>query len=194
MSLKDTKTKEKKASHSTFPVLRDLLDKKHRDIQKDDRRLDSRVNSAPITAISTVPSILFEIPSSDTDSAPVGIGAHTPTSPTWLFTPEHGCWVSHRQTEDYFGNVSQTVPVDVSAGDDSGDEVHSPTTSTPPSRYNSLKVPVVTPSLASTSLESGISGNTVISPKFQITKTKEDGKLHRKAKRNPLASFLDMDE
>ena len=193
MSLKDTKTKEKEASHSTFPVLRELLGKKDRDIQKDDRRLDSRVNSTPITAVSTMPSMLLvEIPSSDTDSASVSIGAHIPTSPTWLFTPEHGCWVSHRQTEDYFGNVSQTVPVDVS-GDDSGDEVHSPTTSTPPSRYNS-KVPVVTPSLASTPLESAISGNTVISPKFQITKTKEDGKLHRKAKRNPLGSFLDMDE
>jgi len=193
VSLKDTKTKEKEASHSTFPVLRELLGKKDRDIQKDDRRLDSRVNSTPITAISTMPSMLLvEIPSSDTDSASVSIGAHIPTSPTWLFTPEHGCWVSHRQTEDYFGNISQTVPVDVS-GNDSGDEVHSPTTSTPPSRYNS-KVPVVAPSPASTSLESAISGNTVISPKFQITKTKEDGKLHRKAKRNPLASFLDMDE
>jgi len=193
VSLKDTKTKEKEASHSTFPVLRELLGKKDRDIQKDDRRLDSRVNSTPITAISTMPSMLLvEIPSSDTDSASVSIGAHIPTSPTWLFTPEHGCWVSHRQTEDYFGNVSQTVPVDVS-GDDSGDEVHSPTTSTPPSRYNS-KVPVVTPSLASTPLECAISGNTVISPKFQIIKTKEDGKLHRKAKRNPLGSFLDMDE
>jgi len=193
VSLKDTKTKEKEASHSTFPVLRELLGKKDRDIQKDDRRLDSRVNSTPITAISTMPSMLLvEIPSSDTDSASVSIGAHIPTSPTWLFTPEHGCWVSHRQTEDYFGNVSQTVPVDVS-GDDSGDEVHSSTTSTPPSRYNS-KVLVVTPSLASTPLESAISGNTLISPKFQIPKTKEDGKLHRKAKRNPLGSFLDMDE